>query len=98
MTPHEIELAKALNRCSGWVGARFITDAAATADLLPQHEISLRQRHYLEILAWRYRRQLPSHLVPEAKPPGLPRTRKEPRRKKEKQPAPDLFCATAETT
>ena len=94
MTSHEIELAKALNRCSGWVGARFIQDAAATADLLPQHEISLRQRHYLEILAWRYRRQLPAHLVPEAKPPGLPKVRKEPRAVKQKQRTsePDLFA------
>jgi hypothetical protein len=95
MTPHEIELAKALNRCSGWVGARFISDAAATANLLPQHEISLRQRHYLEILAWRYRRQLPSHLVPEVKPPALPKTHKESRRAKQNAPAPDLFSLAA---
>jgi len=90
MTEHEIELAKALNRCSGWIGAYFIQNVAAQADLLPQTELSLRQRHYMEILAWRYRKQLPAHLIPEGKPLSLPpRARKEPRRKNLKEP--DLF-------
>lgn len=93
MTPHEIELAKALNRCSGWVGAAFITNVAATADHLPGVEISLRQRHYMEILAWRYRRQLAAHLVPDARPPALPRARKAP---KEKKPARQMMLALAE--
>lgn len=73
MTDHERELAAALSRVSGWVGARFITSMARKARAEPEGEISLRQRHYLELLAWRYRAQLPADLIPHAEPIRMPR-------------------------
>jgi hypothetical protein len=89
MTAHEIELAQALGKIAGWTGARFCTDIAHAANTSPDAELTLRQRHYMEIMAWRYRRQLPKHLVPDSKPLNLPGKRKEPKMKKLKMP--DLF-------
>jgi hypothetical protein len=83
MTPHEIELATALDGCSlppATLAKRFIRDQAFLARHSPEREITLRQRHYLELLAWRFRRQLPDDLVPEAKPLNLPKARKPPKR------------------
>lgn len=71
MTPHEIELALALKGL-GWVGSRFTGSIAYMAVVDPQRELSLRQRHYMEIMAWRYRRQLPRHLQPDEKPLNMP--------------------------
>jgi hypothetical protein len=71
MTPHEIELAKALGRCSFLPGTsqkRFCRNMSAMAENAPNHDVTLRQRHYMEIMAWRMRRQMPAHLVPYAKP------------------------------
>lgn len=79
MTAHEIELATALGHTAGWTGARFCNDVARAAAINPDAELTLRQRHYMEIMAWRYRRQLPGHLVPESKPLNLPARRKEPK-------------------
>ena len=86
MTPHEIELAKALGGCSFCPATsqkRFARDIAFLAVNDPAREISDRQRYYLEIMAWRFRRQLPARLVPENKPPNLPPKRKEPKKKRQ---------------
>lgn len=98
MTPHEIELATALGRCGGWVGLRFMYDISRAAKNAPDDELTLRQRHYMEILAWRYRRQLPTHLVPDAQPLPMPKGVKPPKvgkPKPENTPEPetgDLFA------
>ena len=72
MTPHEIELALALRHNVGMLPGssqkRFARDIAHIAATEPASDITLRQRHYMELLAWKYRRQLPHHLVPHAKP------------------------------
>lgn len=73
MTPHEIELAAALNSTGGFLGRRFIVSVAAMAHTV---ELTERQRYYLEMLAWTYRRQIAPHLVPDAKPPALPKKSK----------------------
>ena len=83
MTKHEIELATALASCTFLPGIshkRFARNMADAARNLPDQEISLRARHYMEILAWRYRRQMPAHLVPERKPLDLPPAQKPPRK------------------
>lgn len=75
MTPDEIALATALGACSflpGTAAKRFCRQMAETARLSPGHEISDRQRHYMQMMAWRYRRQLPAHFVPAEKPADLP--------------------------
>jgi hypothetical protein len=83
MTPHEIELALALRHNVGMLPGssqkRFARDIAHIAATDPTREITLRQRHYIELMAWRYRRQLPAHLIPHAKPFDLPPARKEPK-------------------
>lgn len=79
MTEFEIELATELAQCSMLTGSsmkRFCRDMAFKAKNDPGAEISLRQRHYLEVLAWRFRRQLARRLVPDNKPLDLPDTRK----------------------
>lgn len=85
MTPHEIELALALRHNVGMLPGssqkRFARDIAHIAATEPARDITLRQRHYMELLAWKYRRQLPHHLVPHAKPLDLPPPRKEPKAK-----------------
>lgn len=75
MTKHERRLALALGSCTfipGHPHKRFCRNMAGIAVYSPDKEISLRQRHYMEIMAWRYRRQLPSDLVPPGKPLDLP--------------------------
>jgi hypothetical protein len=98
MTPHEIELAMELDGC-GCTGARFMRDMSYAAKHDPEREITDRQRYYMEMLAWRYRRQIAAHLVPETKPPTLPAKRREPKPPKPgKAPAerhPDLFGSVA---
>ena len=97
MTPHEIELAAALGECAGGYGARFCRDIAFAARSAPEREITERQRYYMEILAWRYRRQLAEHLVPFQKPIDLPAKRRPPKmakptkREVERELMPDLF-------
>lgn len=81
MTPHEIELALALKGL-GWVGSRFTGSIAYMAVADPQRELSLRQRYYMEIMAWRYRRQLPRHLQPDEKPLNMPRRAATPKKSK----------------
>lgn len=79
MTPHEIELTRALASCSMMPGTshkRFVRNLAFVAEHEPAREISLRQRHYLELMAWRYRKQLPRSLVPDSRPLDLPPKRK----------------------
>lgn len=83
MTPYEIELAHALHACTYPPGSppkRFAREMAFLATHSPEREITLRQRHYMEINAWRYRRQMPAHLVPESKPLDLPPKRPKPKR------------------
>lgn len=92
MTEYEIRLATTLGNCSFLPGSsqkRFCRNMAETARLSPEHEISLRQRHYMEIMAWRYRRQLPSDLIPASKPLDLPRKIKVKKPKPEKPTAPE---------
>jgi hypothetical protein len=75
MTEHEITLARALASCGMLPGSsikRFVRSMAHQADHEPLKDISLRQRHYMELAAWRFRRQLPPHLVPHCKPLNLP--------------------------
>ncbi len=83
MTADEIELVKALGACSyppGTSQKRFARDILFLAEHSPDRELSDRQRHYMQLMAWRYRRQMPSRLVPESKPADLP-----PRPKKERK-------------
>jgi hypothetical protein len=83
VTQYEIELATYLGRLSFLPGSaqkRFARDIAFHAATMPDKEISLRQRHYMELMAWRYRRQLPSRFVPETKPLNLPPKVKLPRK------------------
>jgi hypothetical protein len=89
MTPYEVELALELAQCSMLPGSsqkRFARDLAFRAKTQPEAPITLRQRHYLEILAWRYRKQLPERYRPDRKPFNLPRpvkeTKKRDRRRK----------------
>lgn len=80
MTDHEVELALALGSCSFPPGSsqkRFARDLAYRATNAPTVDITLRQRHYLELLAWKYRRQLPKRLVPDRKPLDRPAKVKE---------------------
>lgn len=82
MTDFEMRLAKALGGCSFLPGSshkRFCRNMADIARLSPDKEISLRQRHMMELMAWRYRRQLNGDLVPQSKPLDLPRKIKEPK-------------------
>lgn len=75
MTPYEIELANALWSCTFRPGSsekRFCRNMADLARVSPDRELSLRQRHYMEIMAWRYRRQMPAEYVPDKKPLDLP--------------------------
>jgi hypothetical protein len=82
MTPFEIRLATALANCSFLPGSsqkRFCRNMGDIARLSPDKELSLRQRHYMELMAWRYRRQLPEDCVPHAKPLDLPAVVKPPK-------------------
>lgn len=75
MTPDEIALATALGNCSlplYSAAKRFCRQMAETARYKPDHEISDRQRHYMQMMAWRFRRQLPARFVPKNKPADLP--------------------------
>ena len=83
MTEHEIRLAKALASCSYLPGSsqkRFARDIGFLAEHSPEKEISERQRYYMEIMAWRMRRQMPRSLVPDSKPLDLPPKQKPPRK------------------
>jgi hypothetical protein len=76
MTQFEIELATALANCSFLLGSsqkRFCRNMGDLAKYSPEKELSLRQRHYMEIMAWRYRRQLSERFIPHSKPLNLPR-------------------------
>lgn len=71
MTVDDIHIRRlsALKCCSFVPGTnpkRFVRDTALDA------ELSERQRGYIDILAWKFRRQLPTNLVPETKPEDLP--------------------------
>ena len=90
MTEHEIALAKALAGCTyppGISHKRFARNIAFVAQYSPEKEISLRQRHYMELMAWRYRRQMPHPLVPPSKPLDLPPLIKEKKAKQSKTAA-----------
>jgi hypothetical protein len=98
MTEFEMRLAKSLANCSFLPGSshkRFCRNMADIARLSPEKELSLRQRHYMELMAWRYRRQLPADVIPHNKPLDLPRPIKPPKEPKavvaKPDPEPDLF-------
>ena len=101
MTEYEVALATILGHCSFRPGSshkRFCRNMAFLAVHSPEREISLRQRHFMELMAWRYRRQLPTRFVPHNKPLDLPRPIKPPKSPKQtkaakptKEPLPDLF-------
>lgn len=81
MTRHEREVARALSECSFLPGTwekKFASDMGERADKAPGKPISGRQALCLERLAWKFRRQMPRHLVPAAEPPELPRNGKQP--------------------
>ena len=74
MTPDDIALALALGSCSypsASAQKRFARNMADIARLSPDKELSERQRHYMQLMAWRYRRQLPAQFVPLNKPADL---------------------------
>ena len=96
MTEYEIRLATALANCSFLPGSsqnRFCRNMGDIARLSPDKELSLRQRHNMELMAWRYRRQLKAEFVPHAKPLDLPRAVKEPKVRMVKR----IVCADAGT-
>jgi len=71
MTPHQIEVAEALGRCSFLPGTsqkRFCRDMAHLAQHSPDTALTEAQDRYLTIMAYRYRRQMPARLVPVEKP------------------------------
>lgn len=75
MTPHQRALCRALGGvtfCPGIGSKRFAREMAALAEAEPGRELTGRQAQYLEVLAWRYRRQMPAKLVPRSKPADLP--------------------------
>jgi hypothetical protein len=85
MTEHEIDLARAIGACTYLPATPqklFAKNMAFLADHCPERELTLRQRHYMELLAWRMRRQMPKHLIPDSEPLDLPRQRKKPKRQK----------------
>jgi hypothetical protein len=96
MTYAEIELAKALGSCSyppGTSQKRFARDILFLAENDPDKELSDRQRHYMQLMAWRYRRQMPSRLVPERQPDDLPPQPKVSKRKVKTDNESSLFTA-----
>jgi hypothetical protein len=95
MTPHEIALANALGSCTYLPGTshkRFARDMSFLAAHSPERELTLRQRHYMECMAWRYRRQMPTALVPETRPLDLPKVVKERKAKKAKLASIDTIA------
>lgn len=71
MTQDQIEMAKALGRVTmipGVPAKAFVRNMADIAEHRPEHPISEAQAIYLRALAWRFRRQMPSRLVPAEKP------------------------------
>lgn len=67
MTPDQAAVAEALSRCTFLRGShdkRFARDLAAYIYL----DLTERQAAHLNRLAWKYRRQMPAHLVPKEKP------------------------------
>ncbi|HUO23691.1 MAG TPA: hypothetical protein VMU59_14335 [Caulobacteraceae bacterium] len=71
MNERQRRQAEALGRCSFLPGSaekRFCRDMAARAALAAPPELTERQAAYLERLCWRFRRQLPAHLVPSEQP------------------------------
>ena len=75
MTPEQHRKIKALGDCrllAGHPHKRFIRNMATFAEMYPDNDLTERQAYYLEILCWRYRRQMPHDLVPQADPGPLP--------------------------
>lgn len=88
MTDHQRAVALALGQCSFLPASaqkRFCRDLAYVAEHSPDKELSPRQAHYMQIMAWRYRRQMPAHLVPAEKPADLPPPEPKPSRRAAKK-------------
>lgn len=74
-----VKRLEALKRCSFCPATshkRFVRDTR------PDMDLSDRQKHYIDILAWRFRRQMPQSLVPSVKPDDLPPKPKSPKKEK----------------
>jgi hypothetical protein len=87
MTEREVALAIALGHCTyppATPQKRFAREMSFVAKNDPSRVLSDRQSHYLEIMAWRYRRQMPRNLIPPSEPAPLPPA---PKRPKTKPPA-----------
>jgi hypothetical protein len=84
VTEYERDLCIALGGCSLPLGTRmkrFVLDMAGAARNRPEIEVTARQRYYLELMAWRLRRQLPKRFIPDQAPPPLPKVKKAARKK-----------------
>lgn len=71
MTDEQIEIGKALGHVTyvpGTSQKRFGRNMAFLAEHSPEREISEAQDRYMRILAYRFRRQMPDHLIPAEKP------------------------------
>jgi hypothetical protein len=71
MTPLEIERAVALAKCTMSPGTKsksFAHAMSAMATANPSKELTPLQARFLLDLSWKFRRQMPAHLVPEEKP------------------------------
>lgn len=101
MTDHQRAIALALGQCSFLPASaqkRFARDIAYVAEHSPDKELTPRQWHYLQVMAYRYRRQMPSNLVPAEKPADLPPPEPKPSRRQakkvaERERAPELALA-----
>ncbi|MDP3327166.1 hypothetical protein [Parvibaculum sp.] len=71
MTSLEIERAVALAKCTMSPGTKSKSFAGAMADMAnrnPDKELTPLQARFLVDLSWKFRRQMPAHLVPAEKP------------------------------
>ena len=71
MTELQIAMAIALGNCTMIPGSwakRFARTLASTARANPSCELSERQEWWMSELAYKYRRQMPRHLVPAMRP------------------------------
>ena len=74
MSPRELAIAEAFQRVTFLPAStekRFANSMMERASRSPDTDLSPKQSQYLEIMAWRFRRQIPAHLVPSAKPEDI---------------------------
>ena len=71
MTEEQIAIAKAFYGVTFLPASRekrFARDMIFLADNCPNTDLSPKQDRYLRLVAYRFRRQMPNHLVPAEKP------------------------------